>query len=105
MNRIFGRIKLVRASKSLFFFLLFSPLLGVSQAKVLRLSIKDYQDRVQAVWVSQMLGAMMGWPFEHKVASVSWSIRFPKSIRMLLLMMIGIMKWWQFVHLRNTEST
>jgi len=79
MNRIFGRIKLVRASKSLFFFLLFSPLLGVSQAKVLRLSIKDYQDRVQAVWVSQMLGAMMGWPFEHKVASVSWVDSFPKK--------------------------
>lgn len=66
-------------SKSLFFFLLFSPLLGVSQAKVLRLSIKDYQDRVQAVWVSQMLGAMMGWPFEHKVASVSWVDSFPKK--------------------------
>jgi hypothetical protein len=79
MNRIFGRIKLLGVSKSLFFFLFFSPLLGVSQAKLLRLSIKDYQDKVQAVWVSQMLGAMMGWPFEHKVASVSWVDSFPKK--------------------------
>ncbi|MBS1566258.1 MAG: ADP-ribosylglycohydrolase family protein, partial [Bacteroidetes bacterium] len=32
----------------------------------------DYRDRVQAVWMAQMLGAMMGWPFEHKVASTEW---------------------------------
>ncbi len=36
------------------------------------LSFKDYEDRVQAIWIGQILGAMMGWPFEHKVASTQW---------------------------------
>jgi hypothetical protein len=36
------------------------------------LSLEQYRDRVQAVWTAQMLGAIMGWPFEHKVASAEW---------------------------------
>ena len=42
------------------------------QRHVTVLSGDDYRDRVQAIWTAQMLGAMMGWPFEHKVASVEW---------------------------------
>ncbi|ANH83079.1 hypothetical protein A8C56_20705 [Niabella ginsenosidivorans] len=36
------------------------------------LLLSAYQDRVKAVWAAQILGAMLGWPFEHKAASVSW---------------------------------
>lgn len=44
---------------------------SIGQVKT-ELSLEQYRDRVQAVWTAQMLGAMMGWPFEHKVASTEW---------------------------------
>lgn len=48
------------------------PLGAGHQPHTIILSRDDYRDRVQAIWTAQMLGAMMGWPFEHKVASVEW---------------------------------
>lgn len=48
------------------------PLITCAQRPATVLSLHDYRDRVQAVWTAQMLGAMMGWPFEHKVASAEW---------------------------------
>jgi hypothetical protein len=39
----------------------------------------DYLDRVHAIWMGQMLGAMMGWQFEHKPAAVRWVEEFPDS--------------------------
>lgn len=36
------------------------------------LSIEEYTDKVHAIWLGQMLGAIMGWPFEHKQASTLW---------------------------------
>lgn len=42
------------------------------QGRSMTLSMDSYTDRVQAIWTAQMLGAMMGWPFEHKVASTEW---------------------------------
>lgn len=52
--------------------LLLLPAAGVAQQRPFVISVDDYRDRVQAIWTAQMLGAMMGWPFEHKVASVEW---------------------------------
>ncbi|HEY4110600.1 MAG TPA: ADP-ribosylglycohydrolase family protein [Puia sp.] len=51
---------------------LFVPVLLHGQGRVVELTSTDYRDRVDAIWTAQMLGAMMGWPFEHKVASVEW---------------------------------
>ena len=51
-------------------FLLSSSAQG--QEKKLVLSMQDYQDRIEAVWTAQMLGALMGFPFEHKAASTEW---------------------------------
>lgn len=34
------------------------------------ISMKDYEDRVHAIWLGQMAGAIMGFPFEHHTASV-----------------------------------
>jgi hypothetical protein len=47
-------------------------LTSYGQQKKLVLSVQDYQDRVEAIWTGQMLGALMGFPFEHKVASSEW---------------------------------
>src|SRR5258708_14105921 len=38
----------------------------------------EYEDRVQAAWIAQMLACMMGWQFEHQVASTQWVGKFPK---------------------------
>lgn len=46
--------------------------------QLLRLSQSDYQDRVQAVWVAQMAAAIMGFHFEHRVASEVWVDQLPK---------------------------
>ena len=51
---------------------LLCPATGFAQAGKFTMTGKDYRDRVCAIWTAQMLGAMMGWPFEHKVASVEW---------------------------------
>lgn len=51
---------------------LLPPLSCLPQNQKLTLSPETYRDRVQAIWTAQILGAMMGWPFEHKVASVEW---------------------------------
>ena len=42
------------------------------QKEQFTLPVQQYQDRVQAIWTAQMLGAIMGFPFEHKVASTKW---------------------------------
>ena len=42
------------------------------QDKKLTLSLQDYEDRVQGIWTAQILGALMGFPFEHKVSSAAW---------------------------------
>lgn len=44
----------------------------------LTLTKKDYEDRVQAIWLAQIIGVLMGWDFEHKPAAVTWVDRFPK---------------------------
>lgn len=43
-----------------------------AQTETFILSQEQYLDKVEAIWKAQMLGAMMGWPFEHKVSSVQW---------------------------------
>src|SRR5262245_3159434 len=39
-------------------------------AATLRLTRAEYEDRVQAAWVAQIIGTLMGFQFEHKAASV-----------------------------------
>lgn len=41
------------------------------------LSVEEYTDKVHAIWLGQMLGAIMGWPFEHKQASTEWVDKLP----------------------------
>jgi hypothetical protein len=38
----------------------------------------DYQDRVHAMWVGQIIATLVGFPFEHQTASVHWVDKFPK---------------------------
>jgi hypothetical protein len=40
-----------------------------AQHKPLRLSLTDYEDRVRGAWVGQIIGTLMGFQFEGKVAS------------------------------------
>ena len=39
-------------------------------AATLRLTRTEYEDRVQAAWVAQIIGTLMGFQFEHKASSV-----------------------------------
>jgi hypothetical protein len=63
------------------FFALFISFKIQAQSKMFRITTKEYEDRVHAIWVAQMLGAMMGWPFEHKVAAVEWVNSFKKHYK------------------------
>jgi hypothetical protein len=36
-------------------------------------------DRVQAVWLAQIIAVTMGWPFEHKPAAVAWVDQLPRD--------------------------
>lgn len=52
-----------------------------SQKQILELGLEAYKDRVHAVWLAQMTAVIMGWPHEHKTASVEWLTDFPKPRR------------------------
>src|SRR5215813_9413311 len=87
------RVKEMVRRASLFVVLAFAlPYLHASEAihastnpakqpppKILRLDRPDYEDRVKAAWIAQMLACMMGWQFEHQVASTQWVDKFPKK--------------------------
>jgi hypothetical protein len=49
---------------------------STATAPVLSLSRADYEDRVQAIWVSQIVAVILGWPFEHQTASTQWIDQF-----------------------------
>lgn len=50
-----------------------------AQSKKLQLSVNDYVDKVQAVWVAQIAGTMLAWPYEHHTASVTWIDQYPRQ--------------------------
>lgn len=57
-------------SKIIITLLLISPGYLFSQQSTFTLSLSEYENKVQAIWSAQMIGALMGFPFEHKVSSV-----------------------------------
>jgi hypothetical protein len=58
--------------------LLFLLTLTVQSAEPLRLTRADYADRAHAAWVAQMAAVYLGFPFEHRTASVEWVKDYPK---------------------------
>jgi hypothetical protein len=48
-------------------------------SKTLQLSRAEYENRVQAIWTAQIAAVLMGFQFEHKVASTEWVARYPKK--------------------------
>ncbi len=68
---------------SLFIVTLFSlpvlPVSGQSSSKTMKLSLQEYEDRVHAVWIAQIAGTLVAWPYEHKTASVVWLDQYPKA--------------------------
>jgi hypothetical protein len=50
----------------------------VGAQQTFTISKKEYEEKVQAIWLAQMLGVIMGWQFEHKPAAVAWVDEFPK---------------------------
>ncbi|MGI8965516.1 MAG: hypothetical protein ACR2H1_05435, partial [Limisphaerales bacterium] len=49
-------------------------------AKTIQLSRAQYVDRIEAAWTAQIIACLMGFQFEHKVASVEWVDQYPKKI-------------------------
>lgn len=45
-------------------------LLAAAEREPLRLSRADYLDRVEAIWNGQIIATLLGFPFEHRAASV-----------------------------------
>ncbi len=45
------------------------------------LSRADYRDRVEAIWIAQIIAATMGFQFEHKVASTQWVDQYPEPVK------------------------
>ncbi|MEW5977082.1 MAG: ADP-ribosylglycohydrolase family protein [Acidobacteriota bacterium] len=54
------------------------PLVGHAEHTALVLKRSDYEDRVHAAWLGQILGVLLTLPYEHKVSSVLPVDRFPK---------------------------
>ncbi|MEP6662869.1 MAG: phosphatidylinositol-specific phospholipase C/glycerophosphodiester phosphodiesterase family protein, partial [Verrucomicrobiota bacterium] len=50
-----------------------------SSEKRFELSRADYEDRVEAAWTAQIIACLMGFQFEHKVASTTWVDQYPKN--------------------------
>lgn len=49
------------------------------------LSCADYEDRVHAAWLGQMIGVLMTLPHEHKVSSVATIDAFPKPYKSVMM--------------------
>lgn len=49
--------------------------------KTLKLSHAEYEDKVHAVWMAQIIAATMGFQFEHKTASTVWIDTLPKVLK------------------------
>ncbi len=44
-----------------------------------RLKEADYKDKVHAVWLAQIVGTLLAWPYEHNVSSVEWIDQYPSK--------------------------
>lgn len=55
--------------KAMITLLLLFPGTLFSQPAAFTFSLDKYEKKVRAIWSAQMIGALMGFPFEHKVAS------------------------------------
>ncbi len=51
-----------------------------SHAERFQLSPAEYQDRVEAAWTAQIIACLMGFQFEHKVASTKWVDQYSRKI-------------------------
>jgi hypothetical protein len=49
-----------------------------AKPKTIQISRADYLDRVDAIWTAQIAAVLMGFQFEHKVASTEWVDHYPK---------------------------
>ena len=49
-----------------------------SAPRTFQLSRAEYLDRVRAIWTAQIAAVLMGFQFEHKVASAVWVDGYPK---------------------------
>lgn len=45
----------------------------------LNLSLSEYEDRVHGVWLGQIAGTLLAWPYEHHTASVEWIDKYPED--------------------------
>ncbi len=54
-------------------------LLPFSAFAEIRLARADYADRVRAAWTGQILGTLLGFPFEHRTASTAWVDSFRRD--------------------------
>ena len=45
-----------------------------------KISRAEYLDRVEAAWTAQIIACLMGFQFEHKVASTQWVEQYPKKV-------------------------
>ncbi|MEK7995364.1 MAG: hypothetical protein AAB403_16300, partial [Planctomycetota bacterium] len=54
---------------SLMSFGLLASYAPAAQEKPLKLSLPDYEDRVRGAWIGQIIGTLVGFQFEGKVAS------------------------------------
>src|SRR5437870_11359078 len=52
---------------------------AASPPDAFQLARADYKDRVQAIWTAQIAAVLMGFQFEHKVASTEWVDHYPKK--------------------------
>lgn len=55
-----------------FVFTVFTYSVTAQTNKPIVLSLEEYTDKVQAIWSGQMIAALLGFQFEHKVSSVEW---------------------------------
>jgi len=65
------RFKILLPVFAILVLLVFSGKINGQRKQVL-LPYSQYQDRVEAIWTAQIIGALMGFPFEHKVSSAEW---------------------------------
>ncbi|HXD78618.1 MAG TPA: ADP-ribosylglycohydrolase family protein [Puia sp.] len=82
----------------------FTPTINGYQPKTLTLSVRGYENKVQAIWIGQMAAAIMGWPFEHHTASVEWINKLPAPYNHLGYAPVDDDWYYEMVALRAFEK-
>lgn len=75
----------MKSKRIIIFFIIIFLFSNAAKSEVMKLSVVEYNDRVKAMWLAQMLAVHQGWDFEHSPAAVNEISEYsPKRLKTII---------------------